>query len=124
MILVLSVDRYDIKANAFLRERFLAQWSQSGCNGCEATGQAFKRANRVKTFVRPDLTPAVLHNFSFLLFTFLCGSSTSKVVARSIARDRTREMIFRFTLSCHAIALASAEALYERRIKRESKMAV
>jgi hypothetical protein len=37
-------------------------------------------------------------------------SSTSKVVALSIARNRTREMIFRFTLSCHAIALASAEA--------------
>ena len=39
---------------------------------------------------------------------------------RSASRDRTREMIFRFTLSCHAIALASAEALYERRIKREA----
>src|SRR5205823_3843287 len=54
---------------------------------------------------------------------------------RSASRDRTREMIFRFTLSCHAIAfrlavascegwLASAEALYERRIKREAKLAV
>jgi len=42
---------------------------------------------------------------------------------RSASRDRTREMIFRFTLSCHAIALASAEALYERRIKREAKLA-
>jgi hypothetical protein len=30
-------------------------------------------------------------------------------------------MIFRFTLSCHAIALASAEVLYERRIKRQAK---
>ena len=30
---------------------------------------------------------------------------------------------FRFTLSCHAIALASAEALYERPIKREAKLA-
>jgi hypothetical protein len=50
------------------------------------------------------------------------------------SRDRTCEMIFRFTLSCHAIAsrlavasregwLASAEALYERRIKREAKLA-
>lgn len=47
-------------------------------------------------------------------------SSTSKVVALSIACDRTRELIFRFTLSYHAIALASAEALYERRIKREA----
>src|SRR4051812_5516948 len=45
------------------------------------------------------------------------------------------QLIFRFTLSCHAIAsrlavascegwLASAEALNERRIKREAKMAV
>src|SRR5436309_12349424 len=42
---------------------------------------------------------------------------------RSASRDRTREMIFRFTLSCHAIALASAGALYERRIKREAKLA-
>src|SRR5438552_16415853 len=50
-------------------------------------------------------------------------SSTSKVVALSIARNRTRERSFRFALSCHAIALASAEALYERRIKREAKLA-
>ena len=62
-------------------------------------------------------------------------SSTSKVVALSIARNRTREMLFRFTLSCHAIAsrlavascegwLASAEALFARRIKREAKLTV
>ena len=31
-------------------------------------------------------------------------SSTSKAVVLSIARDRTREMIFQFTLSYHAIA--------------------
>jgi hypothetical protein len=61
-------------------------------------------------------------------------SSTSKVVALTIARNRTREMTFRFTLSCHAIAfrlavascegwLASAEALYKRRFNREAKFA-
>src|SRR5947199_3551899 len=59
-------------------------------------------------------------------------SSTSKVVALSIARDRTREMIFPIHafLSRHSFSttvalcegwLASAEALYERQINGETK---
>ena len=49
-------------------------------------------------------------------------SSTSKVVALSITRNRTREFIFPIHAFLSRHTLASAEVLYEWRIKREGKL--